>query len=472
MTDTHTPNPSRPDPDKEAEQALYKKREKIYPREVHGIFANLRNLAMITLLGLYYGLAWVDWDGHQSVLFDLPARKFHIFGWTFWPQDFFYLSLLLIAAALALFFFTALAGRLWCGYACPQTVWTEIYMWMERKIEGSRKQQIALDKAPMSASKFGKRATKQAAWIIFSLWTGFTFVGYFTPIKELWQSVLVWNLGPWETFWIFFYGLATYGNAGFLREQVCIYMCPYARFQSAMFDKDTLIISYDESRGEPRGRRKKSADPRAEGLGDCIDCSLCVQVCPTGIDIRDGLQYQCIGCAACVDVCDEVMDKMNYPKGLVRYTTENALEGNPAHILRPRVVLYGSLISAVFIGLFYLISIRVPLEVDIIRDRNALYHERSGNLIENVYTLKIVNMQNSPQTYSVAADGIEGLELVLQDTNVTVESGTVKNVPARLRAERDKLKTASTEVYFIVESLDNPDVSVTEHGRFLGPVNR
>jgi len=472
MTDTHTPNQANQASDEEVQQSLYKKREKIYPREVHGIFAKLRNLAMITLLGLYYGLAWVNWDGHQSVLFDLPARKFYIFGWTFWPQDFFYLSVLLIAAALALFFFTALAGRLWCGYACPQTVWTEIYMWMERKIEGDRKAQMALDKAPMSGKKLTKRAAKQAAWILFSLWTGFTFVGYFTPIQELWQSVLTWNLGPWETFWIFFYGFATYGNAGFLREQVCIYMCPYARFQSAMFDRDTLVISYDEKRGEPRGRRKKSADPRAEGLGDCIDCTLCVQVCPTGIDIRNGLQYQCIGCAACVDVCDEVMEKMGYPKGLVSYTTENALEGNPAHILRPRVVLYGSLIALVFIGLFYLISIRIPLEVDIIRDRNALYVERSGGYIENVYTLKIVNMENQPQTYTITADGIEGLELTLQENNVMVNSGAVKDVPARLRAKRDQIKTASTEIFFNVESQENPELKVTEHGRFLGPVKR
>ena len=364
MTGNQTP----PTKGQETAQSLYKKREKIYAREVSGTFARLRMAAMLLLLGLYYGIPWVDWNGHQAVLFDLPARKFHIFNWTFWPQDFFYLSLLLIAAALALFFFTALAGRLWCGYACPQTVWTEIYMWMEYRIEGSRKAQMALDKAPMSAGKFARKATKQIVWLVFSLWTGFTFVGYFTPVQDLWHNVATWTLGPWETFWIFFYSLATYGNAGFLREQVCIYMCPYARFQSAMFDKDTLVISYDEARGEPRGPRKKSVDPKASGLGDCIDCKLCVQVCPTGIDIRNGLQYQCIGCAACVDVCDEVMDKVGYAKGLVRYTTENALKGNPAHVLRPRVILYGSLILFIFVSLFYLINTRVPLEVDINRD--------------------------------------------------------------------------------------------------------
>ena len=472
MSDQTSAGTARRVSDDEVAQTLYKKREKIYPREVHGIFAAMRNLAMIVLLGLYYGLPWLKWDGHQSILFDLPARKFYIFGWTFWPQDFFYLSILLIAAALALFFFTALAGRLWCGYACPQTVWTEIYMWMERKIEGSRKQQMARDKAPMSAKKFGTKFAKHFVWIAFSLWTGFTFVGYFTPIEQLAQNVATFSLGPWETFWILFYSFATYGNAGWLREQVCIYMCPYARFQSAMFDRDTLIVSYDERRGNPRGSRRKSADPKQLGLGDCIDCGLCVQVCPTGIDIRDGLQYQCIGCAACVDVCDEVMDKMGYPRGLVRYTTENALEGNPAHILRPRVLIYGSLILAVFVGLFFLISIRVPLEVDILRDRNALYHERSGGVVENVYTLKLVNMQNSPQTFSIAAAGIPGLELVTQAGDVTVASGAVQEVPVRLRANRDALRTGSSKVSFTVKSLDNPDVEVTETGRFLGPMGR
>ena len=276
------------------------------------------------------------------MLFDLPARKFYIFGWTFWPQDFFFLTLLLIISALALFFFTALAGRLWCGYACPQTVWTEIFLWFERKIEGSRQQQIKLDQAPMSARKFGIKASKHAVWLIFSLWTGFTFVGYFTPIKELWGSLLAFSLGPWETFWVLFYGFATYGNAGWMREQVCIYMCPYARFQSAMFDKNTLIISYDEKRGEPRGSRRRGTRPADKG--DCIDCGLCVQVCPTGIDIRDGLQYQCIGCAACIDVCDDVMEKMGYENGLVKYTTENALSGKHVRLMRPRVILYSLLL--------------------------------------------------------------------------------------------------------------------------------
>ncbi|MEN8176079.1 MAG: cytochrome c oxidase accessory protein CcoG [Pseudomonadota bacterium] len=472
MTDDPTKRNPEPALDQEVEQSLYKKREKIYPREVHGVFARLRTLAMVALLGLYYGIPWLQWDDRQLVLFDLPARKFYIFGWTFWPQDFFYLSLLLIIAALSLFFFTAMAGRLWCGYACPQTVWTEIFLWFERKIEGTSKQQKALAQQPMSGAKFARRSAKQAVWILFSLWTGFTFVGYFTPILDLAQSVASLSLGPWETFWVLFYSFATYGNAGFMREQVCIYMCPYARFQSAMFDNDTLIISYDEARGNPKGPRKRSVDRKASGLGDCIDCNLCVQVCPTGIDIRDGLQYQCIGCAACIDVCDEVMDKMGYPKGLIKYTTENALSGNPAHLARPRVLIYGGLILFLFVALIYAVNARIPVELNIVRDRNALYHETDEGLIENVYTLKIVNMENAPQTFRLEASGIPGLQLENQMGDVLVASGAVQEVPVRLRASPSNLKTGSTTVEFSIRSLDNPDLHTADNGRFLGPARR
>ena len=299
-------------------ESLYRKEPKIYPRQVTGRFARLRVVAVWVLLGLFYLLPWIRIAGKQSVLFDLPARKFYILGMTFWPQDFVYLALLLITAGLSLFFFTALAGRLWCGFACPQTVWTEVFIWIERWVEGDRQKRMKLDAAPWNAEKILRKSAKQFLWIVFAAWTGFTFVGFFTPIRELGANVLSLSLGPWETFWTIFYAFATYGNAGYLREQVCKYMCPYARFQSAMFDKDTLIISYDSERGEPRGGRRKSLDPQEAGLGDCINCTLCVQVCPTGIDIRDGLQYECIACAACIDVCDQVMDKMEYPRGLVR----------------------------------------------------------------------------------------------------------------------------------------------------------
>ncbi|MCB1724803.1 MAG: cytochrome c oxidase accessory protein CcoG [Gammaproteobacteria bacterium] len=459
------------DPNLESE--LYKKREKLYPREVHGVFAVLRLLTMAALLGAYYGMPWINWDGHQAVLFDLPARKFYIFGLTLWPQDFFYLSMLLIIAAISLFLFTALAGRLWCGYACPQTVWTEIYMWIERKIEGSSKAQRKRDQGPRDAAYFGIKSLKHAAWLLFSLWTGFTFVGYFTPILELWTNVITWTLGPWETFWIFFYGFATYGNAGFMREQVCIYMCPYARFQSAMFDHDTLIISYDEKRGNPRGSRKRGTPSAEVGLGDCIDCSLCVQVCPVGIDIRDGLQYQCIGCAACIDVCDDVMDKMGYPRGLVKYTTENALMGNPTRIVRPRVLAYVAILAFVSIALLYALLTRVPLEVDIIRDRNALYTETDQGLVQNVYNLKIINMDDRPQRFRLAVSGLEGLKVIGQTEGIEIGSGAVIDLPLRVEIDPIELKSSSTEILFHIESEINPqELSIDEHARFLGPVSR
>ncbi|MEN9527010.1 MAG: hypothetical protein RLY56_961, partial [Pseudomonadota bacterium] len=303
------------------EESYYQAHQKVYPREVKGRFTALRTTAVWVLLGLFYGLPWLRWDDRQAILFDLPARKFHLLGLTLWPQDFIFLAWLLVIAALSLFFFTAVGGRLWCGYACPQTVWTEVFIWMERVTEGDRAKRMKLDAAPWSTNKLLRKAAKQTLWITFSLWTGFTFVGFFTPIDVLADKVLSLSLGSWETFWVLFYGFATYGNAGFLREQVCKYMCPYARFQSAMFDRDTLIITYDTERGEPRGGRRKGSDPRAAGLGDCTDCTMCVQVCPTGIDIRNGLQYECIACAACIDACDSVMDKMGYSRGLVRYDT-------------------------------------------------------------------------------------------------------------------------------------------------------
>ena len=453
----------------EVEQSLYAKRQKIYPREVHGIFAALRTSGVTALLGLYYLVPWLTWDGHQAVLFDLPARKFYILGLVFWPQDFFYLTLLLIVAALALFFFTALAGRLWCGYACPQTVWTEVFLWIERRVEGSRPKQMKLDKEPLSLRKFRIKATKHMIWVVFSIFTGLTFVGYFSPMRELAVNFVNWNLGPWEIFWIFFYGFATYGNAGWLREQVCIYMCPYARFQSAMIDRDSLIISYDVERGEPRGARKKSLDPKDAGLGSCIDCTICVQVCPTGIDIRDGLQYQCIGCAACIDACDEVMDKMGYPRGLVRYTTENILEGKARHIFRPRIFVYGLILAVITIGAFYAILNRSPIALDVIRDRNSLFRETNEGLIENVYTLKVINMDKVEHEYSLSVTGIDGLNLNMDVIDIVAQSGEVIEVPVRISVDPENLEERSSEISFHLNAIDAADLSVTEEARFLGP---
>ncbi len=421
-------------------------------------------------LGIYYILPWINWgDGRQAFLIDLPGRKFNLFFWTFWPQDLFYLTAILIIAALSLFLFTAVAGRLWCGYTCPQTVWTEVFLWIERMVEGDRPQQMRLASKSWGTEKIAKKGVKHLLWIVFSAWTGFTFVGYFTPIRELTQAFSSFSLGPWEPFWIVFYGFATYGNAGWLREQVCIYMCPYARFQGAMFDRDTLIISYDQTRGEPRGSRRRSADYKSMGLGDCIDCTLCVQVCPTGIDIRDGLQYQCIACGACIDACNSVMDKMGYSHGLVRYTTENELAGQRQPILRPRVVIYASLLAAIALTLVVAVLLRTPLELHVIGDRNVLYRATAEGLIENAYTLKIINMDNEPHVFELRASGIPGLQLKADVDEIGLTSGEVRELPVRLQADPCVLKQPSTPVVFELQAGDDRKLHERELARFLGP---
>jgi len=497
-------------------ESLYAAQPKIYPREIDGRFARLRIAAVFVLLGLFYLLPWMRWDGHQAVLFDLPARKFYVFGLTFWPQDFFWLACLLIIAAITLFFFTALAGRLWCGYACPQTVWTEVFLWIERFCEGRRNQRIKLDGGTWTREKILRKSAKQFLWITLSLWTGFTFVGFFTPILDLGHSAATLSFGGWEGFWIVFYGFATYGNAGYMREQVCKYMCPYARFQSAMFDHDTLIISYDEARGEPRGHRKRgvpsvlalagkheseignrqdanlaspSTASRSEAtrdmpppaalpdsrfpiahsqpLGDCIACDACVQVCPTGIDIRDGLQIECIACAACIDACDSVMDKMAYPRGLIRYTTEGLLAGRGRRVLRPRTAVYAAILGTLLIAFTWGVTHRASLIVDVLHDRNALYREMSDGGIENGYTIKLVNKTDQAQQLQIALDGDDSTLRIVGRTRVTVQPGQVGNVPLTLHADRDAVE-GRRRVGLLVRNEDD-SIHVQHTSEFFAP---
>jgi len=452
-----------------SEQPFYLAAEKIYPREIRGRFTRLRKLAVLILLGLYYGVAWLQWDGHQALLFDLPARKFHIFALTLWPQDFLYLALLLILAALSLFFFTALAGRLWCGYACPQTVWTELFTWIEQWTEGTRSKRMKLDRGPWTLEKLTRKTLKQVLWVALAAYTGFTFVGYFTPIRTLSGELFSLSLGFWSAFWICLYSLATYGNAGFLREQVCKYMCPYARFQSAMFDRNTLIISYDEARGEPRGPRRRGTAARSQGLGDCIDCTLCVQVCPTGIDIRKGLQYECIACGACIDACDDVMDKMGAPPGLIRYTTEEALHGQRTHIVRPRMLVYAGLLLAISTLFVYSLATRTPLILDVIRDRNALYREIHGDVIENAYSLRVINLDRRPHAYRLTVRGLDRLQIAEPIGPIVVAGGTVATVPARLQAPAATAAGGVHPITAVLTSTDDPRISVHETARFIGP---
>ncbi|MDZ4314632.1 MAG: cytochrome c oxidase accessory protein CcoG [Azonexus sp.] len=454
--------------------ALFEKHKKIYAKGVRGLFDNWRiGMVFFTQL-LFYGGLWLEWNGRQAILLHMVERKFYIFGLVFWPQDVIYLAALLIVSAYALFLVTAIAGRMFCGYACPQTVYTQLFMWIENWVEGERNARVKLDKGPFNARKIRLKVSKHLLWGLLSLWTGFTLVGYFTPVEELINNVRTWSLGPWEAFWIFFYGGFTYLFAGFMREQVCKYMCPYARFQSVMFDPDTLIVSYDPARGENRGARKKGVDAKAAGLGDCIDCNLCVQVCPTGIDIRDGLQYECIGCAACIDVCDQVMDKVGSPRGLIRYSTENALAKHltpkeiAAHIVRPRILLY-TVILVFITGLsIWFLAHRVPLKVDIIRDRSTLSREADDGSIENVYTLQIMNTEEQAHRYKVTVDGLPDAKIA-EASEVDVPAATLQSFNTIVRVPPDAGKPGANQIHFEIIALDNPDIMVREKASFMMP---
>lgn len=451
-------------------ESLYEIRQKVYPRAVSGVFANWRWVFVWITQIVFYGLCWLPWNGRQAVLFELATRKFYIFGWVFWPQDVFYLSVLLIICAYSLFLFTAVAGRLWCGYACPQTVYTEIFIWVEKLIEGDRARRMKLDAAPSSARKFGLKFSKYAAWVLISLWTGLTFVGYFTPVKNILGDLAQFNLSGWETFWIVFYGGFTYLMAGVMREQVCKYMCPYARFQGVMFDPDTLVITYDQQRGEPRGSHRRNAG--AEKLGDCVDCGICVQVCPTGIDIRKGLQYECIGCAACIDACDQVMDKVGTPRGLIRYSTENAIEKHWGlhdilrHILRPRIVIYTAVLWAICAAFVWALATRKPLRMDVIKDRSVLVREVEGGLLENVYVLKIMNMAEQPRTLHLGVSGLDGVTLD-GPSQIEVNPAENKTLTVRVRVPMDTASKGTHPVYFDVGAVDDASLQLHEKAVFL-----
>lgn len=462
---------------------LYEKRHQIYPRSVSGWFAAWRwALVWITQL-VFYGLPWLSWNGRPAVLFDLAARRFYIFGMVLHPQDFIYLTVLLVICAYALFLFTAVAGRMWCGFACPQTVYTEIFLWVERRIEGDRIARMKRDAGPRSLDLVWRKAAKHGVWLAIGIYTGFTFVGYFTPIRTLWAESMTMGFGPWEWFWVLFYGFATYGNAGWLREQVCLYMCPYARFQSAMFDHDTMIVSYDPQRGEPRGSRPRSADPRALGVGDCIDCGLCVQVCPTGIDIRQGLQYACIGCAACVDVCDGVMDKMDYPRGLIRFATQNGLaqrldaRQTLRRVLRPRVLVYSAVLLLICGSFVTSLALRSPFRVDVVRDRGALARLVGNGQIENVFRLQVMNATESVQRYRVALEDLPGA-LVSSRPDFEVGPAEARWLPVSVQIGPQTaaaLGPGAHALRFVIERVEDdaqdgpPPIRVREKSTFVVP---
>ena len=466
------PGAARKDPANETVW-LYEAHQKIHPRSVSGRFTNWRwALVFLTQL-VFYGLPWLQWGQRQAVLFDLGARRFYIFNLVLYPQDFIYLTGILVISALSLFLFTAIAGRLWCGYACPQTVYTEIFLWIEKTIEGDRSARLRRDGARLSADKVLRKGAKHLVWLAVAAWTGFTFVSYFTPLRELGAEFLQWHMSSWEVFWTIFYGVATYGNAGFLREQVCKHMCPYARFQSAMFDHDTLIVTYDAQRGEPRGGRSRSADPAALNLGACIDCTLCVQVCPTGIDIRKGLQYECIGCGACADVCDSVMDKMGYARGLVKYSTQNAVKERWSaaqtlrHVLRPRVLVYTAILGTVVLAMGISLAMRTPFKVDVVRDRGALARIVAGGRIENVYRLQLMNATEAQQRYRVSVQGLAGLAVNSEDT-FEVAATQSRWIAVRVQLPYEGAPPGSHAIHFDIQAAGSTD-HVSEKSVFLVP---
>jgi cytochrome c oxidase accessory protein FixG len=443
--------------------SLYEAQKKIYPRSTSGVFTNWRWITLWITQLVFYGMPWLEWGNRQALLLDISTHRFYIFGLILYPQDLIYLAVILIIAALALFLFTAVAGRLWCGFSCPQTVYTKIFLWVEGKIEGDRAARIKLDNSKLCVSKVFKKWLKHFVWISFSMWTGFTFLGYFSPIRGLIDGIVHFNLGPWETFWICFYGFATYGNAGFLREQVCKYMCPYARFQSAMFDKDTLIVTYDEERGEPRSGRSRKVNAKEKGLGDCIDCNFCVQVCPVGIDIRDGLQYECISCGLCIDACDSVMDKMEYPRGLIRFSTQNGLSQHwtkhqiVQKILRPRVLVYSGVLLALTIGLVASLGLRSSFTVDVMRDNGVMSRLMPGGFVENVYRLQVSNATETPEIYRISVSGLKGLS-VASRKEFKVDPASSRTFSVSLQILDGTAKSGSHKIMFEIDALGK-----TEH---------
>ncbi|WP_425460030.1 cytochrome c oxidase accessory protein CcoG [Exilibacterium tricleocarpae] len=457
---------------------LYESDHKVYTRKITGFFQKLRRYTGLPLMAAYLLIPWLVIDGRPAMLFDLPERKFHIFWMTFWPQDGMFLAWVLIISAFALFTVTVLVGRVWCGFTCPQTVWTLMFISVEHFCEGDRNQRIKLDRQPWTANKLFRKSSKHFLWFTIAFITGVTFVGYFTPIRELllglWPNrdpttgFVYWDIHYAAAFWTFFFAGMTYLNAGWMREQVCKYMCPYARFQSVMYDRETLAVHYDAGRGEKRGPRKHDEDYKAAGLGDCIDCSWCVQVCPVDIDIREGLQYECINCGLCVDACDTVMDKMEYPRGLIRFTSADALETGRTRFWRPRLFGY-TLVLVAMVGVFvYAVSHRLPVSVDVIRDRGARLYRVTGDQVQNVYTVKINNMDRRAHTYDIRVSGeheyrLRGLRVV------ELDEGEIFTVPVRISVDRSALTSPTNEIEITVTAADDDTITATQKTSFIGP---
>lgn len=459
---------------------LYESEDKIYTRKITGFYQAVRRYTGLPLILAFVLLPWLVIDGRPAVLFDLPARQFHVLWLTFWPQDFPLLAWLLIIAAFSLFTVTVLLGRVWCGFTCPQTVWTLMFISVEHFFEGDRNKQIKLDKQAWSLEKLWRKSGKHGMWVLIAFITGATFIGYFVPIRELLlglvpvrdvNGMLRLDAHPAAVFWTLFFTGMTYLNAGWLREQVCKYMCPYARFQSVMYDSDTLAVHYDATRGESRGARKPKEDFREKGLGECIDCSWCVQVCPVDIDIRDGMQYECINCGLCVDACNAVMDKMEYPRGLIRFTSEDELASGHTHFVRPRLFGYCFAVIVMIGAFVYTVATRNPVEVDVIRDRGARMYRVVGNEVQNVYTLKVSNKDQQPHRYKVRIESDYPYH-VAKYRAIEVLDGETFSLPLRISIARDALPKEKNAIKIYVESLSDANIWAQEESIFIGPSPR
>ena len=467
-------------PPKEQVVHLYEGGKRIHPKLAKGRFANWRIFAIVATQFVFYALPWFNWGGRQAVLFDIPERHFYIFGLSLAMGDLIYLAGLLIICAFGLFWWTTIAGRLWCGYACPQTVYAEIMLWIDHFIEGDRNKRLKLDKSPWNFTKIRIKATKYLLIFAVCAWTGITFAGWFTPIREFVPAIFTFTASGGALFAAAFYGFMTFLFAHIMREQVCKYMCPYARFQSAMFDHDTLVISYDVERGEPRGARKKNVSKEESKLGDCINCTMCVQVCPVGIDIRDGLQYECIGCAACIDACDEIMDKMNYPRGLIRYTTEGALKHEYSErdikkrLLRPRVLGYGAVLFAAVAALLFGIFTRETLHVDIIKDRGVMVRENTQGWLENAYNLRIINASEDEQVLTAKVSGFDEITLTgLPAEGIKVAGNDTVTVPVQVATIPEYADKGSHPIEFTfhyrkADEAADAARTITEKASFIG----
>ena len=443
-------------------RTLYASRVKIHPKDVHGTFRQLKWIVMAVTLGIYYLAPWLRWSRaegapDQAILIDLASRRFYFFFIEIWPQEFYYVAGLLIMAGVGLFLITSLFGRAWCGYACPQTVWTDLYMAVERWAEGDRNARLKLDAAPWGIAKLRKRTVKIAVWLLIAVATGGFWVFYFADAPTLLRELITGQAEPVAYFTIAILAATTFTFAGFMREQVCTYMCPWPRIQGAMLDEESLVVTYNAWRGEPRHAGRRKAEAQGLKAGDCVDCNACVAVCPMGIDIRDGNQLECINCALCIDACNPVMDKTGRPRGLISYSTTSLYAKNVAgdakakfewpHLLRPRTFIYFAAWGAV--GLIMLVSLlnRDRLDVNIVADRNPLFVQLSDGAIRNGYTVKIMNMKQEPRTFRVTLAGLPGATMeMIGDEGKFVQSLDVAVEPDKLRAIKVYVATSDEAV--------------------------